>query len=142
MDIKKRLLDIFYTSQVGYGPLSWLVSLVAYTSIVVLAVHFIIPSISAELISIVTPIGGFIFFYVFGYFWLRHKGYATSQTFGGDKNPTRTNWVSENTKAKLMIAQSEVIREIAKKFEIDTSILDAPTREVEAVQKEMEELLK
>ena len=140
--VKSKVFGIYYSAQVGYGIWGWLAALVAYTSIVVLAFHLIIPTVSATDIAILAPIIGFVFFYITGFFAIKHNFYSSSQTFGGRKNPSRLNWEMELTKAKLVIEESNMIVKLAKLKGIDSSIMEEKIKLLESVQKDMEDMLR
>lgn len=139
--LKSKLLNIYYTAQAGYNATSWLVALLAYTSIAVLAVHFILPNLSAETISIGAPLAGLIFFYIFGHFFIKKGGYAASQTFAGDANPTRLMWVLELKKANVSIEQCYLLMKIAKQNNLDTTTLEKSLEDIKGIKATMEKLL-
>jgi hypothetical protein len=145
MGIKKRMYNFYYTIQTAYTFWGSIISSIGWASVIALDIHFLMPSVSAIYITGIAVVSGGIFLYIFGHYFMKHGGFAASQTFGGKKNPTRTNWASELAKAKLMIAQSEIIKQIALKNGFTEKQIDKmqgdEIKEVLAVQKDMEELL-
>ena len=141
MTVKQTILDVYYKAQIGFTALGWLLSIAAYTSIVILALHFLVPNLPSAIIYVITIVGGFIFFFVVGHIFLTKGGYEQSQAFGNRRNPFRLNWEMELTKAGLVIEECNIIIKIAKQQGIDTSAMDKRILELEDVKKDMEKLL-
>ena len=143
MTIKQRLLNVYYTSQAGYNFLSWLVAMLAYASIGVLVIHFILPNVSSELIAMATPFIGFVLFYIFGYHFIKRGGYQAQQTFGGKKNPNRLNWEMEYRKALMDLEFAKTLKATVKKLDpsIDTTELEKRTKEFDDFKEDMAKML-
>lgn len=139
--LKIKILNIYYTAQVGYSAIGWLLSLVAYTSIFVVAVHLLLPSIAPISITFATPVVAFLGFLGVGYFFLYKDGYRQQAAFGGKKNPARLGWELSLAGLKLNIASTNVLIQLAEKNNIDCTELRQRINEFAAFKQHIEELL-
>jgi hypothetical protein len=137
----KLLYEIYYTANLGFTSVGWILSLIAYGGIIMLDIKYILPQASIVLITVLLPILAFFTFLIIGKIFMRKGGYKAGQTFGGRDNPVRMNWEFSLANINVQIAQALILKKLAENSNFPTDEIDKALKALIEYRAHVEEML-